>query len=474
MMNDQHLLLPNPDECHALDIQASKAMPISQLMANAGWAVARAVRRRFRPGRVLVLCGPGNNGGDGYVAARVLAEAGWPVAVAALGPPQEGAAAAMAANRWFGPMVPFSVDEVKRADIVIDAIFGAGLSRAPGAQIVDMLRAARHLVAIDMPTGISGGTGAVLADVPSAALTVTFVRRKPGHILTPGGPMCGDVICADIGMPEALVKEQGIRTWHNEPGLWHVPDMAAFSHKYSRGAVSLCAGGAMPGAARLAAAGARASGAGLVRISAGNNAAAYKLGAPGLIVDDAPLETLLKDDRRRVWICGPGLTADEVAASLPVLIAADRTVLADAGALGWASENPDRLRGVAAITPHIGEFSRLFGKPGDDRLKAARDAARQINAVVVMKGADTIIASPDGRAAINDHASPALATAGSGDTLAGIIGTMLAAGMPVWEACCAGVWIHGEAGLRAGDWPIAEDLDRFLGAARDKAVRLGL
>ncbi len=243
-------------------------------------------------------------------------------------------------------------------------------------------------------------------------------------------------------------------------------------HKYRRGVVSLCAGQVMPGATRLAAAGARASGAGLVRISAGQGAEAYRLGAPGLVIDEAPLEALLEDDRRKVWLCGPGLTEGEVEASLPVLLRAGRIVLADAGALGWAGECPARLEGVAVITPHIGEFTRLFGSPGDDPVMAVREAARQIGATVVLKGAVSIIAAPDGRVALNDHASPALATAGSGDTLSGVIATMLAAGMATWEAACAGVWLHGEAGLRAGNWPIVEALDSHLGDARAKAIAL--
>ncbi|WP_029604483.1 bifunctional ADP-dependent NAD(P)H-hydrate dehydratase/NAD(P)H-hydrate epimerase [Kozakia baliensis] len=474
MPHHRSLLLPTPAQCGEMDRLAYKAVPIATLMDRAGWAVARAIRLHFTPCRVLVLCGPGNNGGDGYVAARYLAQMGWPVAVAALAEPRSDSDAAKAAALFKGPRVPFSAKEAARTDLVVDAIFGAGLSRAPEENVVSVLKAAQRVVAIDMPTGIDGATGAILGDAPDCELTVTFVRPKPGHKLLPGSAKLGDFVCADIGEPQDILDQLGIQTWHNEPGLWRIPPMTPESYKYSRGVVSICAGGSMPGAARLSAAGARASGAGLVRISAGENAPAFRLGAPGLIVDDGELAHLLQDERRKVWICGPGLTPDEVAETLPILLKAERIVLADAGALTWGAENPERLKGVAAITPHIGEFSRLFGKPGEDRLSAAREAARKINAVVVMKGADTIIVAPDGRAAINDHASPALATAGSGDTLAGVIGTMLAAGMPVWEACCAGVWLHGEAGLRAGDWPIAEDLDAHLGAARTKAIELGL
>ena len=190
---------------------------------------------------------------------------------------------------------------------------------------------------------------------------------------------------------------------------------------------------------------------------------------PGLIVDSGPLDDLLRDTRRHVWVCGPGLSVDEVAATFPALVHAGRDVIADAGAFTMAAGQPDRLKGAAIITPHIGEFSRVFGGPGPDRVAAARQAAARTGAVTVMKGPDTIIASPDGRVAINSHATPMLGTAGSGDTLTGIIAAMLAAGMPRWDAACAGVWMHGDAALHAGEWPVAEDFDRHLGAARARA-----
>ena len=254
--------------------------------------------------------------------------------------------------------------------------------------------------------------------------------------------------------------------------MWHLPIPGPESHKYTRGVVSICAGESMPGATRLCAGGARAAGAGLVRVAAGAGAAAYKLGAPGLIIDDAPLTALLEDKRRRVWVCGPGLTEAEVQATLPVLLAAGKDILADAGALSASAGAPEKLKGVAVITPHIGEFTRVFGPIGSNPPEHVRQAAQQINAVVVLKGASTMIAAPDGRLAINNHATPALGTAGSGDTLSGVISALLAAGMPAWEAACAGVWLHGEAGRQAGPWPVAEDLDLHLGAAREKAAHM--
>ncbi|GAB6854665.1 bifunctional ADP-dependent NAD(P)H-hydrate dehydratase/NAD(P)H-hydrate epimerase [Asaia astilbis] len=459
-------------QCAVMDRKASETIGIAGLMDRAGWAVAQAVRARFTPRRVLVLCGPGNNGGDGYVAARYLERAGWPVQVAALSPPREGSAAGEASRQFRGLRTGFSAQNAARADLVIDAVFGAGLDRPPSEEVMSVLRAAKALVAIDLPSGVDGTTGALLADGPDYRMSVTFVRPKPGHVLYPARAKCGETICADIGMPEECVSHAAPDIWLNVPGLWRIPAMTPQDHKYTRGVVSLCAGRVMPGATRLAAAGARASGAGLVRINAGEGADSYRLGAPGLVVDDASLVSLLEDKRRAVWLCGPGLTPEEVDACLPLLLAADKIVLADASALGWAGNEPERLRGVSVITPHIGEFTRLFGPPDDDSVSAARRAAAELGAVVVLKGAVSVIAAPDGHVALNDHASPALATAGSGDTLAGVIGTMLAAGMPPWEAACAGVWVHGEAGLQAGHWPIAEALDAHLGDARAKAIEL--
>lgn len=466
------LSLYTPEEMGRVDQLASVSVPVSTLMDNAGRAVARAVRRYMRPCRVLVLCGPGNNGGDGFVAARYLAEAGWPVAVAEMASPHVGSAAAEASARFEGVRVPFALAEVERADLVIDAVFGAGLSRDVTGLPADLLQAARKVVAIDIPSGIDGATGQVRGNAPHAAMTVTFCRFKPGHLLYPGRSYMGRLVLADIGMPQAVLEQVPPQAWQNAPGLWRLPEPGPESHKYTRGVVSLCAGQSMPGAARLCAGGARAAGAGLVRIAAGQDAPAYRLGAPGLVIDEGPLESLLADKRRAVWVCGPGLTEDEVAQTLPALLEAQKCVLADAGALSAAAGHPEKLHGVAVITPHIGEFTKVFGAPGANPPDSVRKAAAQINAVVVLKGASTLIAAPDGRLAINDHASPALGTAGSGDTLSGVIAALLAAGMPAWDAACAGVWLHGEAGIQAGAWPIAEDLDRYLGPAREKATRL--
>jgi len=434
-------------------------VPGAALMAAAGRAVARAVRTRFRPCRTLVLCGPGNNGGDGYVAARLLAEQGWPVAVAALAPPRAGGDAAAASATWRGPAAAFAPDAARRAALVIDAVFGAGLARDLEGAVADVLRAAPRIVAVDVPSGLDGATGAVRGFAPQAALTVTFFRLKPGHLLLPGRTLCGAIVLADIGMPEAVLDAVRPRAWANRPGSWRLPRPAPDGHKYARGHATVLGGAEMTGAARLAAEAARRAGAGLVSIAAPwGGAAVYRTGAPGTIVAEAPLEHLLADERRHVWVCGPGLGVEAAREALPRLLGAPRAVVVDADSFTAFAGHPDAFAGAAVLTPHAGEFTRVFGPPGADRLEAVRAAAARTGAVVVLKGADTTIAAPDGRAAVNANAPPWLATAGSGDVLAGLVGGLLAQGLDPWDAARAGVFAHGEAGRRAGPGLIAEDL----------------
>lgn len=435
----------------------------SALMEAAGRAVARAVRARIPPCRTLVLCGPGNNGGDGYVAARLLAHQGWPVAVAALAPPRAGSDAATAAARWHGPMVPFLPEEAARASLVLDAVFGAGLARDVDPAVAAVLAAAPRVVAIDVPSGIDGATGAVRGFAPRAAFTVTFFRRKPGHLLLPGRTHCGETLLADIGLPAAVLASVRPTAFANGPALWTLPRPGAASHKYTRGHVTILGGAAMTGATRLAADAARHAGAGLVTIAAPAAAAAiYRAGSPGTIVSDDPIQALLADPRRTVWVCGPGLGPEAAAAALPLLLAAGRHVVADADSFTACAGRPEALAGAAVLTPHLGEFTRVFGAPGPDRLAAARAAATGTGAVVLLKGADTIIAAPDGRAAINANAPPWLATAGAGDVLAGIVAGLLAQGMPPWEAAAAAAWWHGAAANAVGPGLVAEDLPAAL------------
>jgi hydroxyethylthiazole kinase-like uncharacterized protein yjeF len=468
--------LLTPDQMAQADRAAPRfGAPSLTLMENAGRAVARAIRQRIRPARTLVLCGSGGNGGDGYVAARLLAQEGWPVAIAALADPRPGSDAAIMAARWTGPRLSFTAAEAARADLVIDAVFGAGLSRDLDPEVAAVLAAARPRVAIDVPSGLDGATGAARGAVSPAELTVTFFRLKPGHLLLPGRELCGELVLADIGLPEAVLPAIGTRTFANGPALWSLPRLTMAGQKYTRGMLSVLAGEQMAGAARLAAMGARRAGAGLLTVVVQGNGDVLRATEPGLIVSDEPLDTLLQDKRRRTWLCGPGLGLDRAREVLPALIAAERQVVADADALGACAGAPDRLRGVSVITPHGGEFAKLFGPIGADKLGAARAAAARIDAVVVLKGADTVIAAPDGRAAINHNAPPSLATAGSGDVLAGIIAGLLTQGMPAWEAAAAGVWLHGEAARLAdpnsgGMGLIAEDLGEGIARALHAAA----
>lgn len=452
--------LLTPEEMGRADAAApALGVPGTVLMAAAGRAVARAIRRHTGPCRVLVLAGPGNNGGDGYIAARLLRQEGWPVRLAALAPPRAGSDAAWAAAaRMAEADAPFTPAEAARADLVVDAVFGAGLSRPVDGIVAETLAAARRIVAVDVPSGLDGATGAANGQVAAAEMTVTFFRLKPGHLLMPGRDLCGRIVLADIGMPLGVLDAIAPRAFANSPALWTLPRPGVDAHKYSRGHVTVLGGAEMTGAARLAAEAARHAGAGLVTIAARGSGAVYRAGAPGTLVSEAPLPVLLEDPRRQVWIVGPGLGTDDARAVLPPLLAAGRQVVADADVFSAFAGQPEALRGAAVLTPHGGEFTRVFGAASPDRLTAARAAAARTGAVMLLKGPDTVIAAPDGRAAINASAPPWLATAGAGDVLAGLIGGLLAQGLPAWEAAAAAAWLHGRAAMHAGPGMVVEDL----------------
>ena len=445
----------------ALDLGASGP----QLMEQAGRAAARAIQARWRPCRTLVLCGPGNNGGDGYVIARYLQQDGWPVTVAALAPPRPGSDAAAAAARWRGPMVAFAPLEAGRAALVVDAVFGAGLARDVTGLAADTLHAASRIVAVDVPSGLDGGSGAIRGFAAQSILTVTFFRLKPGHLLLPGRRLCGELVLADIGLPASVLQQIRPDCRINLPSLWRLPAPEEDGHKYRRGHVTILGGASMTGAARLAAEAARRAGAGMLTIAARDNADLYRAGVAGVLVDERPIETLLGDPRRQVWVCGPGLGTDAARAVLPMLLGSGRQVVADADAFTACAGNPAALRGAAVLTPHEGEFVRVFGPIGANRLAAARAAARATGAVVLLKGADTVVAGPDGQAVINADAPAWLATAGAGDVLAGIIAGLLAQGMNAFDAAAAGAWLHGRAATLAGPGLLAEDIAPQLSAA---------
>jgi hydroxyethylthiazole kinase-like uncharacterized protein yjeF len=439
-----------------------------RLMEAAGWAVAREVRRRFRPCRLAILCGPGNNGGDGFVAARLLARDGYVVRLALLGEPAglTGDAAVMAA-RWRGGVESLTPAVLERADVVVDALFGAGLARPLDgiARVVveEVERRRLPVIAIDVPSGIDGDTGAILGVAPQAVATVTFFRKKPGHVLMPGRARCGEVVVADIGIPAAVLAEIEPGIHENAPNLWPFPWPRPEGHKYARGHVVVIGGVAMTGAARLAARAARRVGAGLVTIVAPEPAlVTYRAGDPGTIV--APLdefERMLADARKNTWVIGPG-GGGGLRRHVLAVLTAGRTALLDADALTAFADDPDslfRALGVnVLLTPHDGEFARLFGDVPGSRLERARFGAARSGAVVLLKGFDTVIAHPDGRAIVNTNAPPWLATAGAGDVLAGLAGGLMANGLDAFDAGCTAAWLHGAAASAFGPGLIAEDV----------------
>lgn len=467
------------------------------LMERAGRAVADAVTRRGRPGaRVLVLCGPGKNGGDGFVAAGLLAGRGFEVALALAGERAELAGdAAKAAAGWQGPILP--VESVRPQDhaVIIDALFGAGLNRpleGTVAALVERVNASgRPVIAVDVPSGVAGDSGLAAGPAIRADETVTFFRLKPGHLLHPGKALCGVVTLADIGIVPEMVFGPGklvATSFRNEPPLWrmHLPEHTAQTHKYRRGAVVVAAGGLSGvGAPRLAARAALRIGAGLATIICRPEAlAAHAVRGPDALMqvaaaDAAAFEAVLATRKAAALLAGPALGLDATARAIVmaalrsnVLLVLDADALTHlAGRSGLLAELVGRRGAPTVLTPHEGEFQRLFGAgagfaPGLSRLARARAAAASTGAVVVLKGADSVIAAPDGRAAINATGSAALATAGSGDVLGGVVVGLLAQGMPAFEAACAAVWLHGKAGEGLGFGLIADDLPEALPGAR--------
>jgi NAD(P)H-hydrate epimerase len=447
------------------------------LMQTAGAAVARETMQRWSARRVAVLCGPGNNGGDGFVAASLLASAGWVVRVGLLGP--VGALrgdAAFHAARWKGPIEALDARVLEGAGLVVDAIFGAGLSRPLDPDVAAVLDTAHArgiaVVAVDVPSGVMGDTGESFGAV-QAALTVTFTRKKPGHLLLPGRDLCGTLVVADIGTPAGVLERIGVDTWENDPAHWRdrLPQLEASGNKYSRGHALLVGGFPSTGAARMAARAAARMGAGLTTIAVPERGLdVYAAALTSIMVKPlagaTDLSRLLEDRRFSACLIGPGagVGADTRERALAML-GSGRPVVLDADAITVFGQDPKALfaaiRGPCVLTPHEGEFARLFDASGD-KLSRARRAARESGALIVLKGADTVIAAPDGRAVINANAPPTLATGGSGDVLGGMILGLLAQGMDAFAAAAAAVWMHGAAAQDFGPGLLAEDLPDLL------------
>ncbi len=463
-------------EAAAIDSGVSSAA----LMEKAGDAVAQVVQKGWSKRPAVVVSGPGNNGGDGFVAARRLKDAGWPVKLLFVGDQDRlSGDAKLMADLYDGDAAAFSADALGQAGVIIDALFGTGLSRpveGPAGAAIEAINAhPASAVSVDLPSGVNADTGGVMGTAVRAARTVTFFARKPGHLLFPGRAFCGAIDVADIGIEPAHASQIAPDTFENQPTLW----ARAFgrptwqAHKYHRGHVFVVSGGPHnTGAARLAARSAQRIGAGLVTVLASRAAAdihaTHLTSIMIAVAEDADAMAAALSEKAqyaRVAIIGPAAgVGEETKANTIAALSASSAAVVDADALTSFESDAEALmtalRPHDVVTPHEGEFVRLFGDIGGTggRLAAARAAAARAGCVCVLKGPDTIIAAPDGRAAINVNAPADLATAGSGDVLAGLIGGLQAQGTPAFEAAAAGTWFHGAAALGIGPGMIADDL----------------
>lgn len=501
-------LLTTDQMSRADRLAVEAGVPSLTLMENAGRAVADAAMAMVLPGsRIAVLCGPGNNGGDGFVAARLLKRASYDVRLHLLGDKTalKGDAAEMA-RWWDGPVRPMEPAALQSMHLVIDALFGAGLTRPLDGHAADMVAAINEsrlpILAVDVPSGLDGTTGIASGPVVQATRTVTFFRKKPAHVLLPGRSYCGEVVLAGIGIPDSVLAAIPVSpVFENRPALWQAafPRPRTDAHKYTRGHALIVSGPAFhSGAARLASRGALRAGAGLVTMASPPSALpenAAHLTAIMLIPCESPaaLARILEDTRKNALLIGPGAgIGSDTARMTQAALRSAASVVLDADALSSFAENKrnddgpvgfgftaarqfdaprpaslfdlirERSGRPVILTPHEGEFARLFPDASGSKLDRARSAAAQSGAMVILKGADTVIAAPDGRAAINANAPPWLATAGSGDVLAGIVTGLLAQGMPAFDAACAAVWMHGEAATHFGPGLVAEDLSEML------------
>ena len=477
MMTGQGALLRVSQMAEADRLTVAAGKPSIDMMESAGGAVAREIGRRWRARRVVVLCGPGNNGGDGFVTARHLAAVGWPVRVALLGSRDRlKGEARLNAEQWRETIEQLTPEALEGTDLIVDAIFGAGLSRAlegPAAETLAVAATrATPIVAIDVPSGLMGDTGEALGAVASI-LTVTFFRKKPGHLLLPGRLLCGEVVVADIGTPASALEQIVPNTFENAPGLWlsGLPRAHDGGNKYTRGHALISGGYPMTGAARMAARAAARAGAGLTTIAVPEIALPiYAAALTSVMVEPlaAPedFDRLLGDDRISAFLIGPGAgTGERTRSRVRAVLGTGRSTVLDADAITAFKDDPASLDraivGPCVLTPHDGEFRRLFD-PGGDKLTRTRAAARRSGAIIVLKGSDTVIAAPDGRAIINSNAPPTLATTGSGDVLSGIVLGLLAQGMDPFLAAAAAVWLHGAAASAFGLGLLAEDLPDLL------------
>ena len=473
----RHALLTNAQRADVDRLTVAYGTSAIALMKNAGRAAAEAIMQRWPMQRVVVLCGPGSNGGDGFVVAQRLVAADWPVSVASLAPMERlRGAAAYHAALWREPIKPMTPDCLDGVALVVDAMFGSGLNRPlEGMAAATLLEADRRKLAIasiDVPSGLAGDTGANLGAVQSA-LTITSFRKKPGHLLQPGRTLCGELLVTEIGTPAFVFDRFMPNTFENDPSLWiaKLPRPNVLDNKYDRGHALLVGGYPTTGAVRMAARAAARTGAGLTTVAvpeAGLQVYAAALTSimvtPLSTLED--LEKLLNDVRYCALLIGPGAgIGPDTRKQVLAMLKTGRATVLDADALSVFEDDPEALfraiKGPCVLTPHDGEFKRLFDV-GGDKLTRARAAARLCRAVVVLKGSDTVIAAPDGRAIINANAPATLATAGAGDVLGGMILGLLAQGMEPFLAAAAAVWLHGAAAGAFGPKLIAEDIPDLL------------
>jgi hydroxyethylthiazole kinase-like uncharacterized protein yjeF len=461
--------------------------PLIVLMERAGLAVAEQIIARYSKRPTIVLCGPGNNGGDGFVVARHLSSKGWAVRVLLHGRLEDlTAEAKVAASRWRGAVITASVSVLenavqKGAQLVVDALYGIGLKRPVTGEAAAMLQALNksglQVVAVDVPSGLNADSGQVFGQAAVADLTVCFFRKKLAHVLMPGRMLCGDVVVVDIGIPDAALQSVTLQVSENHPDLWigYYPQPQLNYNKYDRGHVLVLGGAEMTGAARLAASAAQRIGAGLVTVAAPRSAfMIYAAALTSIMVRQideeegfsSSFQKLLEDRRRNVAIIGPGCgTEDSTRQAVLLALSAGKKCVLDADALTAFAGDGESLKRVihpqCVITPHDGEFNRLFEgivDPRGDKITRARAASEFLGCPVVLKGADTVIATPEGLAIVNTNSPPTLATAGSGDVLAGFVAGLMAQGVEAFPAACISVWLHGAVATEFGPCLVAEDL----------------
>ncbi len=443
-----------------------------ELMQRAGQMAAEKIVKHCGAKPTLVICGPGNNGGDGFVVAQSLFQKGWDVTVASFKNIDDlGITAKAVARRYEGKIVPLSLDQVKNknSEIIIDALFGIGLSKPISKELSDIIdyvnKSGCKTISIDISSGIESDSGKILGNTFNPELTITFIAKKPGHLLLPGRAHSGKVLLCDIG-----IKDNSSLCYENTPKLWlsKLPRRDFYSHKYSYGHSVIIGGEEIVGAAKLASKAALRIGSGLVTLlSPPSVFPIYASSLDSVLVSRDTLDSHLRDSRKHTYLAGPGNgVSEKTKTNILSILKAQKNCIIDADGITAFSEDRDTLfkairnsNSNIVLTPHQGEFKRLFPSLSDkNKLEAAREAARMSSAVIVYKGADTVIASPDGKGVINTNAPPTLATAGSGDVLSGIITGLVAQGMNGFEASSAGVWIHGASADLHGEGLISEDI----------------